>query len=334
MAVLARLRHKNPRLLYFLRHAAKLAVPRPIWQARRTWAFEQLAALPAAEQASIWARVNHYLRVAEPFPAPLGFAPLRAWSMRTQRNYHLDLLEHLRCFPSDVRVAYRFGDETSAPPEPTLVKARAIAGDNRNSVLFKLNRIRHFNFVHDPRAFVDKRPTLVWRGRASKPHRLRFLERFHDHPLCDVGQAHHSRATPEFSKPFLGIHEQLEHKFVLSIEGNDVATNLKWILSSNSLCFMTRPKLETWFLESRLVAGEHYVELADDYSDLEAKVRHYAAHTADAMRIVNSAHGFVTQFLDEPREELISLLVLQRYFELSGQVPALERPARVRSAAR
>lgn len=323
MAVLARLHHKNPRLLYFLRHAARLAVPRPIWRARRAAAFEQLSARTAAEQAAIWARVEHYIRVSEAFPAPLDFEPLRAWRMRKQRNYHLDLLEHVRFFPSDLRVAYRFGDETAPPPIPTLVKARPISGDNGNSVLFKLNRVRHFNFVHDPRAFVDKRPSLVWRGRANKPHRVRFLERFHDHPLCDVGQAHHSRATPEYSKPFLGIHEQLEHKFVLSIEGNDVATNLKWILSSNSLCFMTRPKLETWFLESRLVAGKHYVELADDYSDLETKVRHYSEHTSEALRIVNNAHAFVAEFLDDAREELISLLVLQRYFELSGQAPAL-----------
>ncbi len=320
MASLARLRHKNPRLLYFLGHAARLAVPRPVWQARRQAAFRRLASLSEAERGAIQARVDHYIRVRTPFEVPVQFAPLRPWRMREQRNYHLDLLEHVRWFPGHLRVAYRFGDETAVPEAPTIVKARPIEGDNHNSVLLKLNRARHFNFVHDTLPFVDKRPTLVWRGRANKPHRLRFLERFHDHPLCDVGQAHHSRATPQFAKPFLGIHQQLEHKFVLSIEGNDVATNLKWILSSNSLCFMARPKNETWFLESRLEAGRHYVELADDYSDLAEKVEHYARHTGDALRILNHAHAFVTQFLDPAREELIALLVLQRYFELSGQL--------------
>jgi hypothetical protein len=327
MPVLARLRHKNPRLLYFLRHAAKLCVPRPVWEARRDAAFRRLEALDPAEQTAILARVEHYIRVREPFVVAPQFEPLRAWRMREQHNYHLDLLEHLRCFPGDLRVAYRFGDETATPAAPTLVKARPIEGDNRNSVLLKLNRIRHFNFVHDARPFVDKLPKLVWRGRANRPHRLRFLERFHDHPLCDVGQAHHSRATPTFEKPYLGIDEQLAYKFVLSIEGNDVATNLKWILSSNSLCFMVRPKFETWFLESSLVAGQHYVELAEDYSDLDEKLRHYNSNTAEALRIINHAHAFVTQFLDAEREDVIALLVLQRYFELSGQAPPRLRRA-------
>jgi hypothetical protein len=87
---------------------------------------------------------------------------------------------------------------------------------------------------------------------------------------------------------------------------------------------MRRPRFETWFLESWLRPGEHYVELADDFSDLAEKVEHYNAHSGEAQRILDNAHAFVAPFRDETQEELVSLLVLQRYFELSGQVAPLD----------
>lgn len=319
MPFLARLRRSNPRLPYFLGQYARLCVPRAVLERRREALLEEFAQLPAAVREAVTARAKHYLRVDEPFEVPAQFEPIRLWNIRSQRNYHFDLLEHLRWFPASNRVAYRFGDETAVPATPTIVKARPIEGDNRNSVLLKLNRVRHYRFVRDRRDFAAKRPTVVWRGRASRAHRRAFLERYFDHPLCDVGQAHSSDTFKEFAKPFLSLDEQLEHQFVLSIEGNDVATNLKWILSSNSLCVMTRPKFETWFMEGSLVPGEHYVQVADDYSDLEEKVRHYSSRPDEARRILENAHAYVAQFRDRRREKLLALLVLQRYFELSGQ---------------
>ena len=58
----------------------------------------------------------------------------------------------------------------------------------------------------------------------------------------------------------------------------------------------------------------------------EAKVEQYLAHPEQAEVILERAHAFVAQFRDARRETLVSLRVLQRYFELSGQLPA-SRPA-------
>ena len=38
---------------------------------------------------------------------------------------------------------------------------------------------------------------------------------------------------------------------------------------------MTPPRFETWFMEGRLVPDVHYVALAEDYSDLEAKLAEF-----------------------------------------------------------
>jgi len=318
---MGRARHKNSRLLYFGRHIAKLLVPRAIhgWRARRL-----LEGLDAQERAVIEARVAYYNKVVHPFEVAADVAPLRLWHARDLRNYYFDMLEYLRYFPANLKARYRFSDDSSIPATPTVVKARPIAGDHANAVLFKLDRVRHFNFVRDRRRFAGKRDLLVWRGHAAAPHRVRFLEKYFAHPLCDVGQVGGLGSEGRWRRPFLSVDEHLDYKFILSIEGHDVATNLKWILSSNSLCFMARPKIESWFMEGTLVPGEHYVMLADDYSDLDEKLRRYSRDTAAAQRILDQGHAFVDRFRNARREELVSVRVLQKYFECSGQLPRLE----------
>lgn len=100
--------------------------------------------------------------------------------------------------------------------------------------------------------------------------------RYGDHPLCNIGCVRHKEATPEpYLRDFLTIEEQLGYQFIVSVEGIDVATNLKWIMASNSLCLMRRPRFETWFMEGTMIPGYHYVELRDDFSDLPEKVAYY-----------------------------------------------------------
>ena len=315
----ARVRHRNSRLLYFGRHIARLLAPRAVhrWRRRRL-----LDEMDNQEREAVEARARYYNKVRKPFEVGSEVAPLRLWHARDLRNYYLDLLEYLRYFPPELRVNYRFGDDSSVPATPTLVKARPIVGDHDHSVLFKLDRVRHFIFVKDRRPHTEKLDRLVWRGHASAPHRIRFLEKFFGHELCDVGQVGGSGAEVPWRKPFMSVDEHLGFKFVLSIEGHDVATNLKWILSSNSLCFMARPKFESWFMEGTLIPDHHYVHLADDYSDLDEKIRFYSGNRDAAQRILDNAHAFIAPFRDARRESLVSLTVLQRYFELSGQLPA------------
>lgn len=111
-----------------------------------------------------------------------------------------------------------------------------------------------------------------------------------------------------------------EHQFIVSVEGIDVATNLKWIMASNSLCLMRRPRFETWFMEGTLQPDIHYVQLKDDFSDLEQKVTYYREHPSEAKRIITNAQQHAARFSNHNDERLISLLVIDRYLRLSGQI--------------
>lgn len=78
---------------------------------------------------------------------------------------------------------------------------------------------------------------------------------------------------------------------------------------------MPKPTYETWFMEGTLIGNYHYIEIKKDYSDLEEKLNYYIKHTNEALKIIENAHKFVEQFWDKKREKLISLLVLQKYFQ-------------------
>ena len=106
---------------------------------------------------------------------------------------------------------------------------------------------------------------------------------------------------------------------------NDIASNIRWVMSTNSIAVMPRPRNESWFMEGRLRPGYHYIEVRDDYSDLEEKIDYYIAHPEQAQQIIDHANDFARQFYDSRRERFISLLVMKKYFEKTGQLPPTNR---------
>ena len=234
-----------------------------------------------------------------------------------RKTYFLDSIEYLKAFDYNNKINYAFGDVTYIPKLPAFVKSRPILGDNANSVVLKLDKVRHFFFIKDSKDFASKKNIVVWRGEArGKPHRKVFLEALWNHPLCDVGQTHKPPEDVPWQKERMSIKQQLEYKFVFCIEGNDVATNIKWAMSSNSLVFSFKMVYETWYMEGRLKPDVHFVLIKDDLSNLEEKINYYSEHIKEAQTIINNAHDWVKQFSDKKREDAISFLVIQKYFKL------------------
>lgn len=141
---------------------------------------------------------------------------------------------------------------------------------------------------------------------------------YFNHPLCDLGDVK-KREKSEWYKQPISITKHLAYKFVLSLEGNDVATHLKWIMSSNSIAVMPTPKFETWFMEGRLEADVHYIKIKDDYSDLEERLKYYIENPIEAEKIIAQAHAYVQRFRDRKVEDAIAIKVLQKYFAQTGQ---------------
>lgn len=284
--------------------------------------------MDSASRMEILGRVNYYNKLTENFAlkdsAPMG----KEFNfLGKSAAYGMDYSRFLYWFPRHWRASCLFGDVSCIPNVPTFLKSRPICGDdkNANSILLKLNQVRHYYFVKDRTVFDKKISKLVWRGKTNEPERAEFLRHFHASPVCDVGDSYKKNKGSTYAKPFMSIAEQLRYKYVLSIEGHDVATNTKWIMASNSLCFMRKPRFETWFMEGALIPDVHYVQLKDDYSDLEDKVAFYNDHPKLAKEVAINANRYVEQFRNHKQELIISLLVMQKYFRLSGQAQQTDK---------
>ncbi|TXC76260.1 glycosyl transferase family 90 [Luteibaculum oceani] len=304
------------KVIYYIKRFGYNALPKGYFRKK----YSRLRELEnAIDPKLIASRLDYYFKLPPPIELPAE--AVRNGDIKNSRgtDYYLDLKESLQFFNKHFKISFRFGDDTSVNTYPTIVKARPIHGDNSNSILFKLNKVRHFKWVNDTREFKDKIDQIVWRGGAYQPLRKLFVKKFHNHPMCNFGQTNVPVEHVPWQREFLSIQDQLKYKFIFCPEGNDVATNLKWAMSSNSLVVMPKPRFETWFMEGKLKAGVHYAEVNDDGSNLEELIEFYISNPSRAQEIIANAHEWVKGFQNRDLEELLCLKVLERYGTYTGQ---------------
>ena len=301
------------KVFYYARNVVRDLAPQALFRSRLAGRLRQAS----LSDAAVRERLDYYNKLQHAFVPSPNAVPVRRLPFRPSMYYY-DLKEFARYFDPGLLIDLEFGDVIDVPKVPSIVKDRPIQDDNSNAVLMKLDKFRHFNMPADTMRFADKRPAVVWRGELNNPIRTLFLKAVRDLPFCDVGSPKSTAAA--YRKPYLSIDQQRHYRYIVSLEGNDVATNLKWIMSSNSLCLMPPPTYETWFAEKQIEADIHYVPLAPDFSDLAEKMRYFEQHPAEAERIIAAANAYCRKFCNEQTEQAISLLVLYKYFVLSGQI--------------
>ena len=92
-------------------------------------------------------------------------------------------------------------------------------------------------------------------------------------------------------RPQIPVSEQLKYKMIISIEGNDVATGLKWSLLSASVVLMPPPTKTIFSLEVLLEPWIHYVPL--DVDNVAEAIQWVLDHDAEAQRISMRATNFI-----------------------------------------
>ena len=94
----------------------------------------------------------------------------------------------------------------------------------------------------------------------------------------------------------LSVGKQLSYRYILSLEGNDVATDLKWKLAQNSVVVMPPPTRESWLMEGLLLPWVHYVPLYRP-EDLESTLRWLDSHESACLRIIANAREWMRRVL-------------------------------------
>jgi Glycosyl transferase family 90 len=307
--------HKRNKIWYYIRSYWQTCSPQKNAQRKIAQLTQQLS---PEDLAKVHDRVAYYNQLPsgqqQPIAQDFGVKDLR--KPKNPKAYYFDTFAYAKYFAPELKMAVCFGDVDRLPTQASILKSRPITADNQLAVLLNLDKVRHFVFVEDEIPYGQKKDMMIGRAAVFQQHRVDFYQQYFDHPLCDLGQVNPRGGNPElWLKPKIGLAEHLQYKFVLSLQGNDVATNLKWIMSSNSIAVMPKPTIETWFMEGSLQAGVHYIEILPDYSNLQSQLAYYLQHPEEAQQIIQNANAYVQQFQNPIIEDLCALLVLQKYFE-------------------
>lgn len=210
---------------------------------------------------------------------------------------------------------------------PVIAKARSVCNTNR--ILLKLNNLTHSFMLKDiPKydiAFTSKNNKLIWRGcSTNKRNGLRetLVKKFQNHINPDIDikydklvQGYNNDKNQFIIGNRLSYSDHLKSKFILSIEGNDVATNLKWLLLSNSVVLMPTPTVCSWFMEDQLKPFVHYIPIKSDFSDLEEKYKWCLDNLGTCETIAKNATKYIEIFLDEKNENELIQKVIENYFK-------------------
>lgn len=225
-------------------------------------------------------------------------------------------------------VLFRWGDSTNNPKNDDLfylTKARKC--NSLNGVILRMEVSRHWGMIPDVKSnetsFERKKNILLWRGATTgeeecdfKNNRLLAVNNMIDDKSCDVGFSlvcQGQRPDRRLVRNSMTLKEQLEYKYLLSLEGNDVASGLKWQLYSNSVVFMRKPRVVSWAMEDKLEPYVHYIPLLDDFSDFKEKIE-WANNNQEKCKLISAnATRFIEQFFDQERENKIEKLVLEKY---------------------
>eukprot|EP00594_Rhizosolenia_setigera_P009335 CAMPEP_0178964752 /NCGR_PEP_ID=MMETSP0789-20121207/15863_1 /TAXON_ID=3005 /ORGANISM="Rhizosolenia setigera, Strain CCMP 1694" /LENGTH=360 /DNA_ID=CAMNT_0020649585 /DNA_START=262 /DNA_END=1344 /DNA_ORIENTATION=+ len=235
-----------------------------------------------------------------------------------------------------VFIILNYGDSSTKSNLPVVSKTRGISAE---SIIWPFNMQRHFKPVDEYRAlerrglgipWEEKDSRLVWRGsptgtnkRMGKfkkgPRVQAVTTNFHyDEKDIDVAFDKGSKSYPQFTKCKLSMRQQLRYKYILSIEGNDISSGLKWQLASNSVVFMAKPTVVSYAMEHMLVPFLHYIPLNDDYSNLMEMVEWARANDEKCRWISQQATEYMNRLYGTEQadhdNELIAMELAKRYF--------------------
>ena len=312
---------KNNKFLYYLNGFISLILPKFIYRNKLD---KILSSIPHKKLEYIIRRVNYYNKIDKKAQSKSDWERLSNLKIKKKgKTYFFDTYSLTKYFSQSLKANFLFGDINYVPSQISFVKSRPINSENHNSILLKLNKVRHFLFINDNCPVEKKKNILFGRAAVNQKHRIEFYKKYFDNELCDLGQINKGTSHDQWYKKKVSLDYHLRHKFILCIEGNDVASNLKWVMSSSSVAVMPKPKFESWFMEAILVPDYHYIQIKDDYSDLEKKLKFYIKNPEKLKQISINANNYVNQFRDSNDEKIISLLVMEKFFAFTNQKKSL-----------
>ena len=257
-----------------------------------------------------------------------NYKPQRSWAWKEQNNWSPFRFDY-----SNKYFSLLWGDNSNKEygDLPFLSKVLLLQKPGTR-VLMRVNYQRHWGAVRsickmrNYDNFKNKKSLIHWRGATtgfendSKNQRHIAVSKYYNNKMCDIGYHNVCQGwkigNPDYLKKKQSWREMLENKYVLSIDGNDKASDLNWKLACDSVVFMSSPIYESWLMESKLEPWVHYIPVERDYSDLIEKYEWAEKNPDKCMQIIKNANLFIdSNFGDIEKDRKIEQLVLKYYLD-------------------
>lgn len=193
-------------------------------------------------------------------------------------------------------------------------------------IVWKLATHRHYGLLdqvaENDKAWEEKKNKAVFRGQLTgslgfnkraaaeesclKLHRCRLVYNHANSTLLNAKLTSTRKRLPNvingvnLTTSSISVRHLLKYKGIVMLEGNDVASGLKWALLSNSVVLMPIPRRTSWAMEELLQPWVHYVPLNDEATDVEEKMMWIRTHDADAQRISYAATLWIQDLAFHP----------------------------------
>lgn len=167
---------------------------------------------------------------------------------------------------------------------------------------------------------------MTFMERCNMLSRCKFVFDHRESTVVDVGiskQLDYLSVPSEYNhvmKGELSFHGHLRYKAIIVLEGNDVATGLKWALFSRSVVLQAPPTKVSYAMEEILEPWVHYVPLKSDLSDVEEKMKWIEENDQEAQKIAERATLFIYDLLyhEDAEKDRVTIErdMLHRYSKL------------------
>jgi len=264
------------------------------------------------------------------------------WSRRMHHAWS-DLDRSCRAGRHDNRTQFPIffsdGPPPRGAPQRVIVKTRPIGFDSP-AVLVPWETDRYYGGAlmraHTYIPWAAKRSTLVWRGTTTGGgERRRFVHQLAHHDRRDIdvrfssivqGRTGWVGGSAPTLAPAMSRRRLLRHRYLLSLEGNDIASNLAWLLGHNSVVVMPPPRWENFLLHGLLRPWAHYVPVQAP-ADVPRVLAWMRANETACLQIVANANAWVENLLgDDARNLWRATNILLKKSGIRGIAPDVRLP--------
>ena len=229
------------------------------------------------------------------------------------------LVQNIR-FPVPLFAKWRFGELDLSKPNPIVWRMESMRHLGSNDVVKQIDlpweekknvsifrgRLTGYNRSEDVMTEdIFKKTNYTIYEACMIFERCALAYKTYNSSLADVGLTHGWPQLKDLNgrnlmKGSLDTRALLAFKMIISVEGNDVASGLKWGLLSNSVILMVPPAKTTFVMEHLLEPWVHYIPLDPGMHNVDERTQWVLDHDEEAKRIAQRATTFINDLLYHP----------------------------------